>query len=798
MRRSMQELLRRPLGPLKLEREQGFCDRAVTGGMLALMRLTAEELRACGSDLQLGKLDDLVACFEHYHDLSPDKREPVICRAEAFFQTLAANAAPSEDAAPPASTAKPSAPATDTPVRWDDPITELSGIGPSRAQALGGLGIETVGDLLRHYPARYEDRRRVVKLAELVHGQMAVVRVEVAGKGRVHRRGRRGTSRLPVTDGTAQAELVWYNQPYRVQNHAPGDGLLAVGTARVDGGKITVSVSECESAANGDGPHAGRIVPVYPLTDGVSQRMLRGLAAQALRRCPGVPPDPIPEALRARRALIDQREAIEAIHFPTGDAAQQQARRRIAYQELFMLQIGLALRRLLVKSPVAGRALNGPGAIDRLVQALPFEPTGAQTRVMDEIAADLADDPPAHRLIHGDVGSGKTVVAAAAVMIAARSGAQAALMAPTELLAEQHFETLNGLLGPLGLRLGLLTGSLPAAERSAMREALAAGEIDCAIGTHALFSEGVDFRDLALVLIDEQHRFGVRQRARLADKGKRPNLLVMSATPIPRTLALTAYGDFDVSTIDELPPGRKRPDTQLLPGGERGHAWEFVAEQLAEGRQAYVVCPAIEESDELNIAAAEATFDELAHGPLRDWRVGLIHGRMDTAGRRDVMACFRDGEIDVLVATSLIEVGVDVPNASVMVIESAERFGLAQLHQLRGRVSRSGHQPYCLLVPGPCGPDAFDRLAVLARTHDGFEIAEEDLRRRGPGELEGAAQSGFDALRLGGMLADTVTLAAAREDAFELIDADPQLAADDNQELAAWARRLHQQKLWTL
>jgi len=502
--------------------------------------------------------------------------------------------------------------------------------------------------------------------------------------------------------------------------------------------------------------------------------------------------------MRVRRELMPLPEALAEVHFPTGETARREARRRIAYHELFALQLALALRRRQVREPVVEGGLSAPQACDELLASLPFEPTRAQRRVIAEVEADLAAAEPAHRLIHGEVGSGKTVVAAAALLVAARAGAQGAVMAPTELLAEQHHATLSELLTPLGVAPVLLTGSLPPEERRAAREAVASGRAACAVGTHALFSEGVEFPRLALVIVDEQHRFGVRQRARLAAKGDRPNVLVMSATPIPRTLALTAYGDFDVSTIDELPPGRRRPETVLLPRDERERAWEFAREQLAQGRQAYVVCPHIEESDELDVAAATATFQELAAGPLAGTRLGLIHGRMPPEQRHAAMNAFRDGGLQVLVATNLIEVGVDVPNAAAMVIESAERFGLAQLHQLRGRVSRSSHQPHCLLVAGDCGPDAFERLAIMTRTHDGFEIAEEDLRVRGPGELAGLRQHGFEALRVAGLLADTAALAQAREDAFALVDDDPELSAPGHEGLAGLLARLETSDLWTL
>ncbi|MCD6361848.1 MAG: ATP-dependent DNA helicase RecG [Armatimonadetes bacterium] len=788
MRRSRDELLRRVMGPLKLERERGFRDTAVTGGMSALITRLAGDLLQADPGLPADELRELVAAFEDYPRLAPRQRRSLVEAAEAIFGAPAAGRRPPK---------VPQVAVTDTSLpslSRDAPVTDLKGVGPARVELLAGLGISTVGDLLRHYPARYEDRSRVSRLGELRHGQTAVVRVEVTGRGRARRRGKRGTAWLPVTDGETRGELVWFNQPYRVRDMKPGDALLVVGTARVQSGRISLAVSECEPA-DAEGPHTGGLVPVYPATEGVSQRLLRRLMAQALERCEP-PPDPLPDELRLARGLMPLPEALRRVHFPPDEAAGREARRCVTYHDLLAMQLALAMRRREVRAPTPDGRVPVEGAAEELAQHLPFEPTGAQQRVIAEVMADLAADEPAHRLVHGDVGSGKTVVAAAALLAAARAGRQGAVMAPTELLAEQHHATLSTLLRPLGVEPVLLTGGLSPDERRAVRDEISSGRARCVVGTHALFAEGVRFDDLAVVIVDEQHRFGVQQRARLAAKGERPNVLVMSATPIPRTLALTVWGDFDVSTIDELPPGRRRPQTEVLPRERRDEAWDLLRERLAEGRQAYVVCPHVEPSEELEVSAAVTTFDELRGGPLADARLGLLHGRMDGEQRRAVMEDFRRGAVQVLVATNLIEVGVDVPNASVMVIDSAERFGLAQLHQLRGRISRSSHQPHCLLLAGDCGPEALERLAVLARTHDGFEIAEEDLRRRGPGELIGLRQHGFGALVAAGMPADTRTLAQAREDAFALVERDPELCAPEHEGLAELAARMGGTEPW--
>jgi len=674
-------------------------------------------------------------------------------------------------------------------------VTELSGVGPARAEALKRLGIRTVGDLLLHCPVRYEDRRQVLTLRQLKHGQSAVVRAKVRRKGRRSSPRRGAAAIIPVSSGGAQGELLFFGQPWWARQLEVGEELIVVGTARIERGEVSIVVSECERV-DGDGPDpAGVIVPVYASTEGISQRMVRKWARQALERC-RMPDDPLPGRIVERRNLMALAEAIREVHLPADLPRQRAARHRLAYQELFALQLALAMRRSEVCRPDERSSLAVEGLAEELACTLPFQPTGAQERVMEEVLRDLAAPEPAHRLIHGEVGSGKTVVAALAMAAAARAGRQAAMMAPTEVLAEQHRESLGELLGPLGIEVVLLTAGMDAEARAAAELAVARGEVACVVGTHALFSDRIEFADLAVAVVDEQHRFGVRQRARLSDKGARPNVFVMSATPIPRTLALAVYGDFDVSVIDELPPGRKRPETRLLPDDERDRAWEFVRERVAEGRQAYVVCPAIDASEEMTTAAA--TFGELQDGALSGLRLGLVHGRLAPDERHAIMERFRVGQIDVLVATSLIEVGVNVPNATTIVVLDAERFGLAQLHQLRGRVARASWQPHCLLVSGTSSAEALERLAVLTSTADGFEIAEQDLLRRGPGELDGVRQSGLPEMRIASILADTAALTEAREDAFAIIERDPALQDPEHRPLRDLVEQARGGNLWTL
>ncbi len=779
--------IRRALAALHREL-QGGCTDSVPGGVTALTARLADTLaRADLPERARESLQRLARDMAGYAQLSPERRSPLARRAVRLLEAIAP--------AKPARRSKPPA-AGRGPLTLDDPVTALAGVGPARTEMLARIGLHTIGDLLRHPPMRYEDRRRVLTLPELHHGHSAVVRVRVARRGRRSGRRRGAAAIVPVESGGIEGELLFFGRPWVIEQLNPGDELLVVGTARVQSGKVAIAVTECE-AIDPDGPASpGGIVPVYPATEGLSQRMLRGWIAQALERCPP-PADPLPERLRARRGLPELGAALREMHAPADLPAARRARHRLAYDELLALQLALARRRAEARAPSPESALCVEGAVAQFTATLPFTPTRAQQRVMAEVARDLAADEPAHRLVHGEVGSGKTVIAALAMMAAARSGRQAAMMAPTELLAEQHHDTLRELLAPAGIDPVLLTGGMTPRERAAAYDALAEGRVPCAVGTHALFSERLVFADLAVAVIDEQHRFGVRQRARLSAKGARPNVFVMSATPIPRTLALAVWGDFDVSVLDELPPGRKVPQTRLLPASERAAAWEFVRGQVGDGRQAYVVCPAIDESEQ-EMAAAGATFEELAGGPLADLRLGLVHGRLDTGVRREVMRKFRDGAIDVLVATSLIEVGVNVPNATTIVIENAERFGLAQLHQLRGRVARAGWRPHCLLVSGTRSPEALERLAVLVRTADGFEIAEEDLRRRGPGELAGVRQSGLPDLHIAGIIADTAALAEAREDAFDAVARDPHLLQAEHAGLRGLLERVSATAAWTL
>jgi ATP-dependent DNA helicase RecG len=523
----------------------------------------------------------------------------------------------------------------------------------------------------------------------------------------------------------------------------------------------------------------GRIVPIYPLTEGLNQRTVRRIIYNAVAAFADAAPETLPGALRSSRRLPGIADALRAIHFPETITAADAARQRLAYEELLVMQLLLVDRKRSAAS-AQGIAFAETGTpVAELEGVLPFALTEAQRRVIGEIAADMASPHPMNRLVQGDVGSGKTAVAMAAMAIAARNGYQAALMAPTEILAEQHLRGVRATLEALGIRVDLLTGSRPAREKEAVRQRVASGETGVVVGTHALIQEGVAFRRLGLAVIDEQHRFGVLQRAALTDKGANPDVLVMTATPIPRTLTLTVYGDLDVSVIDQLPPGRKPIKTHWKRGADKASVYEGVRRLLAEGRQAYVVCPLVEESEKLQARAATELAAHLSAHVFPEFSVGLLHGQMSAEEKDAVMHKFRQNDVPLLVATTVIEVGVDVPNAAVMVIEDADRFGLSQLHQLRGRVGRGKHASFCILVADPKGPDGEARMRVMIQTNDGFRIAEEDLILRGPGDFYGVRQSGVAGLRITDVLRDVDLLRDARADAFALLAQDPTLGNPD-------------------
>ncbi len=659
----------------------------------------------------------------------------------------------------------------------------VKGVGPARAAMLEAKGLRTVEDLLAYPPFRYEDRTNVKTIAQLAPGEMATVIAEVrTASVSGFRRRDLGLFEATFTDASRAVLLAkWFHAAYLADVFKPGLRVALYGKVEYDSfaGRIAMVHPEYEILGEEDAAdaalHVGRVTPVYEAAGKITTRVFRRLVHTVLETLPPLE-DPLPGSIRRRLRLPDLWTAIRSLHFPPEqedlrllNAFRTPAQIRLIFEEFFWLQYGLTLKKSrLRRDPGIAFQLNDR-VRERIRQMLPFKPTAAQKRVLAEIAADMAQPHPMHRLLQGDVGSGKTLVAAEAAVIAIENGYQVALLAPTEILAAQHLYYFKGLFRKLGYTVGLLTGSTGKREKERMKKLLAEGLIQFAVGTHALLEEDVAFRRLGLAIIDEQHRFGVLQRLRFIRKGESPDVLVMTATPIPRTLALTLYGDLDISVIDELPPGRKPIITRHVSEDRIEQVWSFVKRQIQAGRQAYVVYPVIEESETQARKAAEKMHRHLSQDVFPDLRVGLLHGRMSTEEKEAVMESFKRGETQILVSTTVIEVGVDVPNATVMVIEQAERFGLAQLHQLRGRVGRGADQSYCILVTSSLGDVSRERIRTLVESTDGFYIAEMDLKLRGPGEFFGTRQAGLPALRVANILRDAELLDLARREAADFL-----------------------------
>ena len=672
----------------------------------------------------------------------------------------------------------------------------LKGVGERKREALGSLGINTVLDMVTTYPRRWVDRTNEARVADLVPGQEALVLVAVRSAHKRTMRNRRTMVEAVVGDGTGRLQIVFFNQPWRERQLVEGLNIALFGKVDTYRGGLQMTNPIVDLI----GDRTGRIVPIYPQSEKaqVSTWELAGWVENALERCAtrGIL-DPLPASLRDRLGLVGREEALRSIHMPESIDAKQRARRRLAFDELLRVQLVLVRRKRAIEANSVGLVHEvGGELVRRFHDALPYELTGAQRTVIGEIDADLVAPRPMHRLLQGDVGSGKTVVALTGLLSAVQTGNQGALMAPTEVLADQHYASVrvlvaglevpaDNLFGERPLRVELLTNRVTGNARKALLAELALGDIDILIGTHALIQDAVDFKQLGVVVVDEQHRFGVEQRAALRDKAGEavPDVLVMTATPIPRTAAMTVYGDLDVSVLDEMPPGRT-PIVTFSAVGPLDHAaaWDAVRTEVAAGRQGYVVCPLIQDSEKLEVASAEQTFTRLAEDELKGLRLGLLHGRMSSADKDGVMERFRAGDIDVLVATTVIEVGVDVANATIMVILDADRFGIAQLHQLRGRVGRGAAKSQCWLLTQP-GDDAdkedeiSPRVAALVASTDGFELAEVDLQLRGEGTLMNSAQKGRNDLRLASLRTDLELIRLARDVAFDVIGDDPDLTA---------------------
>jgi len=666
-----------------------------------------------------------------------------------------------------------SAPARPDPLHL--PVQYVKGVGPTRAGQLARLGITSVEDLLYHRPHRYEDRRHLARINQLIPGQKQSTQGTVVALSEK----RYGTYQFQaaIADDDGVLQCTWFGQRYLRRIIRRGTRLIVYGKVERFGA-LVMTVEEFEVLTGGeeDTLHTQRIVPVHPATEGLSPRQLRTLIHRVLGTHAAAAPEILPPGVLRRYTFPPRADALWALHFPATLEDAAAARARLAFDELFVLQLGLLMRRRALSQIDKGyRYAAGDDAVREFVAGLPFALTAAQQRVMEEMVRDLRARTPMNRLLQGDVGSGKTVLAAAALYLAARSGHQGALMAPTEILADQHFLTLRGLLEPLGVTVALLTGGVARQEREEIGAGLAEGRIDVVLGTHALLEAGVTFKHLGLVVVDEQHKFGVMQRARLRRKGFHPDVLVMTATPIPRTLMMTLYGDLDVSVLDELPPGRGAVKTYVRGPEKRPEVYSWVRTKVQNGAQAYVVCPLVAESEKLQAEAAVRLAERLQADVLAGIPLGLLHGRMRAEEKGQIMARFRSGALKVLVATSVIEVGVDVPQATIMIIEDADRFGLAQLHQLRGRIGRGAETSYCVLLAGTATEEARARLAAMEATRDGFAIAQRDLELRGPGELLGTRQHGLPDLRVADLVRDLPLLERARKEAARVLADDPAL-----------------------
>ncbi len=680
----------------------------------------------------------------------------------------------------------------------ETPVQYIKGVGEQRAKAFAKLGVETLRDLVMAFPRAYDDRTEVKTISQLQFGDACCVSATVAAPAKLSRV-RRGLdiTRCAVVDETARMTVTFFNQSYVGKNLIPGESYIFYGrvTGRIGAPEMQNPVMERESLPPA---FTRRIVPVYRMTAGLSQRVVANAVRQGLEKCGEELPEQLPAYIRERYRLAQTRFAYENIHFPRDKESLELARRRLIFEEFFILSCTLAFMRSRQQEK-SGKRIRVPD-MTPFFEALPFALTGAQRRAVDDILRDLSGDRPMSRLVQGDVGSGKTAVAAAAAYAVIRDGRQTAFMAPTEILAEQHFATLSKLLAPLGVCVDLLTGGLTAKQKREAQGRLKSGETQLVIGTHALISDSVEFADLGLIIADEQHRFGVQQRAALSDKGDAPHVLVMSATPIPRTLALIVYGDLDVSVIDELPPGRQTVDTFLVGEDKRQRLYGFIRKHVSEGRQVFIVCPAVEESEENpdGLKSVKEYAGELSEKVFPDLRVALVHGKLKPKEKNGVMEAFAAGKIDILVATTVIEVGVDVPNATLMVVENADRFGLSQLHQLRGRVGRGQYKSTCVLIRQGGGEAAAQRLRAFCKTTDGFKIAEEDLRIRGPGDFFGSRQSGLPDMNIASFATDLDMLKTAQQAAKELLEDDPELSRPENAVLRQSVTRMLMKNRGTL
>ncbi len=796
---------------LEQERKLGLKDKAVIGGLerFANNWLVAALKEATTKEQRL-QIENIAATLKTYstQNPTPEGRQAAIDGMLEKLAALSAKPTPGKtqppaprptmrvDAQPkPAPTPpEPRPPQPREPVKprvlslegLDASVTRLPGIKQGNAKKLEKLGVYTIGDLLTLYPRRYDDYSSLKTIHRLTYGEDVTI---IAQIWQTHKRQSK-TNRPIVTsilsDGTATIEATWFNQPWLAEKLAPGRQIVLSGRVSQYLGRLVLQSPEWEYLDK-DLTHTGRLVPVYPLTSGITAHWMRNLQKRTVSYWTQRLPDHLPDAVRELLNLLPLDEATRQIHFPDTWETLEAARRRLAFDELLLIQLGVLKQRQTWKARPSAPVTIKRDVVKTFTQALPFALTQAQQIVLDEILADLEQPAAMSRLLQGDVGSGKTVVALAAMIAVIADGGQAAILAPTEILAEQHYHSIQSLLQLAGytdkINVALLTGSTKAAQREQILTGLKSGDIHLLVGTHAIIQKDVSMRNLRLAVVDEQHRFGVEQRGLLRQKGLNPHMLVMSATPIPRTLALTMYGDLDLSVIDQMPVGRQEIKTVWLSPQERERAYTFLRTQINKGRQAFIICPLVEESDKIEAKSAIEEHQRLQTKIFPKLKLGLLHGRMSGKEKDAVMTEFRDGKTQILVSTSVVEVGIDIPNASTILIEGANRFGLAQLHQFRGRVGRGSYQSYCILLADSTTPEAEARLKVMETTNNGFTLAEEDLKLRGPGEFFGTKQSGLPSLKLV-KLSDVKLLELARQAAREIFDGDPQLAKPEHKLLS--------------
>ncbi len=824
---------------LRLEKSQGYQDKAVIGGFANFARVWHGEARGeSQGETGIQEVEEITTLLASYGSAVHERRVEIINDILGRIDTdpgartaprrpppqkpgsaaaMAAEApgrateppptegeAPLKGPEPPSPTVPtPPPPAKRATSGLEAPVSTLPGVSTAYTSRLQRLGIETIKDILYHFPHRYDDYTTLKPINRLEYGEETTVIGTIWETRTQQTRGGSTIVTSVIADASGTIEAVWFNQPYLVRQLRAGRRIVLSGKVDEYLGRLRLQSPAWEPLEK-ELIHTGRLVPIYPLTRGITSRWLRRLVKRVVDHWAPRLPDHLPQAIRESAGLLDLTAALQEIHFPGSQEAAREARRRLSFDEFFAIQLGMLHQRQKWQSQPGTPVPSDQALLDALVKSLPFALTAAQERSIQQILADLAKPSPMSRLLQGDVGSGKTVVAAVAMLMTVAAGKQAALMAPTEILAEQHYRTISELLAnatELGLgrpiSIELLTGGLGRVERRQVYTGLASGESDIVVGTHALIQEHVTFNDLAMVVVDEQHRFGVLQRSTLRSKGAAPHTLVMSATPIPRSLALTLYGDLEVSVIDELPPGRQPIETRWLLPAERERAYAFLRSQIEKGRQAFILYPLIEGSDKVEARAAVVEYERLQQKVFPSLRLGLLHGRLKSGEKDEVMDRFRAGEIDILISTSVVEVGIDVPNATVMLIEGADRFGLAQLHQFRGRVGRGVFQSYCLLLSDSTSPDdpqtrtTWERLKAIEETEDGFVLAEKDLELRGPGDFFGVRQSGIPTLRLA-RLSNVRILEQARAEAQALFAKDPTLSLPEHEALAEQVSRFWQ------